>query len=170
MKEPQVLLFLDFDGVLHPDEVYLTKNGPKLQSEGTLFMWSPLLVKALAPFPEVDIVLSTSWVRNIGFHRTKKCLPLELQDRVIGATWHSNMQNAWSDQIWWDHVSRHDQILRYVSRARAEYWVALDDDADNWSENHTEKLIQTQKGAGLTTAGVLNLLNDKLVAFYNHAG
>ena len=32
------VLFLDFDGVLHPDAVFLTRQRPALRSEGELFM------------------------------------------------------------------------------------------------------------------------------------
>ena len=34
----RTVLFLDFDGVLHPDEVYLTRRGPELRAPGELFM------------------------------------------------------------------------------------------------------------------------------------
>lgn len=70
------LLFLDFDGVLHPDAVYRTRRGVELRAEGKLFMWAPRLVEALAEHPDVSIVLSTSWVRNIGFQRARKALQL----------------------------------------------------------------------------------------------
>lgn len=56
-----MILFLDFDGVLHPDAAFLVKGRPTLKAEGQLFMWAPLLVDVLADFPEVQIVLSTSW-------------------------------------------------------------------------------------------------------------
>ena len=42
-----MILFLDFDGVLHPDEAYLVKGRPVLRAEGALFMWTPLLADAL---------------------------------------------------------------------------------------------------------------------------
>jgi len=64
-----MILFLDFDGVLHPDEVYLVHGRPVLRDDGSLFMWAPLLAEALTPFPDVQIVLSTSWVRELSFKR-----------------------------------------------------------------------------------------------------
>lgn len=33
-----MILFLDFDGVLHPDEAYLVKGRPVLRTEGALFI------------------------------------------------------------------------------------------------------------------------------------
>lgn len=77
MTIKNVLIFLDFDGVLHPDAVFLCRNGQiELRAEGELFMWSSHLVEALAPHQDVQIVLSTSWVRNLGFQRARAaCLP-----------------------------------------------------------------------------------------------
>ena len=86
-----MILFLDFDGVLHPDAVYLEKGRPVLHAEGELFMWAGHLVEALAGRPEVRIVLSTSWARELRFARARDHLPAELRARVIGATWHSGM-------------------------------------------------------------------------------
>ena len=61
-------LFLDFDGVLHPDEVYRVGGRIVLRVDGfSLFEWSSILDELLAPYPGTQIVLSTSWVRILGF-------------------------------------------------------------------------------------------------------
>lgn len=96
------VLYLDFDGVLHPDAVFMTKKGPTLRAEGSLFMWADLLMEALEEFPHVQIVLSTSWVRHLGFSRARSYLPAPLKTRVIGATWHSSIGKGWLEQNWWD--------------------------------------------------------------------
>lgn len=87
-----MIVFLDYDGVLHPDAAYLVKGRPELRAAGTLFMWAPILEEALAPYPDAKIVLSTSWVPVLkSFSRARAFLPAMLQARVIGATWHSAM-------------------------------------------------------------------------------
>ena len=86
-----MILFLDFDGVLHPDAVYLERGRPVLRADGEPFMWSCHLVDALASASHVRIVLSTSWARELRFARARDYLPAELRPRVIGATWHSGM-------------------------------------------------------------------------------
>jgi hypothetical protein len=161
------MLFLDFDGVLHPDEVYLTRTGPKLRTTGELFMWAPLLVEALARYPEVRIVLSTSWVRNLGFDRARKRLPDALKARVVGATWHSSMAKGWADQDQWDQGSRHDQILRYAARANLSEWLALDDDSVDWKAQHHWNLVQTDPGKGLSDRRVITTLHAKLEQLRN---
>ena len=65
------ILFLDYDGVLHPDDVYLECGRPVLHATGQLFMWAPLLEDALADHPDVRIVLSTSWARELRFTRAR---------------------------------------------------------------------------------------------------
>lgn len=93
-----MILFLDFDGVLHPDAVYLRLNGQvELRAEGALFMWAVRLAAALQSYPEVRIVLSTSWVRHLGFSRARKALPADLAAKVIGANWHSATGKGWPD-------------------------------------------------------------------------
>jgi len=157
-----MILFLDFDGVIHPDTVFLTPRGPLLRGSGELFMWASILDDELASYPDVKIVLSTSWVRKLGFSRAKKRLPKGLQDRIIGSTWHSSMSKVWADQIWWDQASRHEQILRYVARAKITNWIALDDDSEGWASSDLGRLLKTDPSQGLTTPDLLFALRMTL--------
>jgi hypothetical protein len=147
------VLFLDFDGVLHPDAVYLSRRGPTLRSEGELFMWAPVLVEILDPFTQVSLVLSTSWVRNLGFKRTLGFLPAGLRDRVIGATWHSSMAKDWADDSKWDGRTRYDQISRYAARAQLAYWISLDDDPEGWGTTAQHRLVACDPNSGLSNPG-----------------
>lgn len=106
-----MILFLDFDGVLHPDAVFLRLNGEiELRADGRLLMWAGRLSAALEPYPDARIVLSTSWARHLGFSRARKVLPADLAARVVGATWHSAMGKGWPDYIPWDNQTRFEQI------------------------------------------------------------
>ena len=63
-----MILYLDFNGVLHHENVRNFGKGPVMIESGhSLFEWSNRLNIALLPYPEVQIVLSTSWVRILGF-------------------------------------------------------------------------------------------------------
>ncbi len=159
------LLFLDYDGVLHPDAVYLTSRGVELRAAGELFMWAPLLIEALAPHQDVQIVLSTSWARNLGFHRARSVLPTELQPRVIGATWHSAMGRGWPDFIAWDAQTRYEQIRAYLSRlSTPARWIAIDDDDRGWADADRDRLILTEPNQGLSNPETLAELTRKLEA------
>lgn len=152
MQTKTRVLFLDFDGVLHPDAVYLSRQGPTLKAEGILFMWAPILTNLLVDFPMISLVLSTSWVRHLGYKRALAYLPVELQQRVIGATWHSSMAKNWMDENLWDGKSRYDQICRYAARSRLEEWIALDDDIQGWSEDSAQRLVPCTPHLGLSAS------------------
>lgn len=157
-----MILFLDFDGVLHPDDVFLTKQGPRLRSEGSLFMWGGLLEDVLSDLPDVRIVLSTSWVRHLGFSRAKKRLPQNLQARVVGSTWHSSMAKQMSDVVWWDHATRYAQITRHAARAQILNWVALDDDGQGWNPEHADRLVLTDAATGISEPLAIQRLHNLL--------
>ncbi|MFX5057514.1 HAD domain-containing protein, partial [Acinetobacter baumannii] len=78
-------MFLDFDGVLHPDEVYRVGERIVLRMDGfSLFEWSEVLDELMEPYPALQIVLATSWVRQLGFDVARAYLPDSLQRRVVG--------------------------------------------------------------------------------------
>ncbi|WP_197388316.1 HAD domain-containing protein [Ralstonia pseudosolanacearum] len=165
-----MILFLDYDGVLHPDAVYLVRRQPVLRADGELFMWAPLLTAILEPHPDVRIVLSTSWVRVLGFSRARKALPDSLRRRVIGATWHSAMGRHHEghhrlENNWFVNASRYEQITRYLSSVTpdtASNWVAVDDDAEGWAEPDCCHLVRTNSWTGLSSQESLFDLDAKL--------
>ncbi|NLR75304.1 HAD domain-containing protein [Leeia aquatica] len=162
-----MILFLDFDGVLHPDTAYLIKGRPVLHGEGELFMWVPLLEDVLSSHPEVQIVLSTSWARDFGFTRARRYLPASLRNRTIGATWHSAMAfegeyRSRSRNTWWDLHNRYQQIRRYVERAGLAHWVAVDDQPHGWDAADNDHLVQTNPDTGLSDPAVIARLHRLL--------
>jgi hypothetical protein len=156
-----MILFLDFDGVLHPDAVYITSDGLELRAEGELFMWADPLYRVLSAYPDLQLVLSTSWVRHLGYHAARKALPRDIRERVIGATWHSAMGKGWPDFIVWDQQSRYEQIAAYLAR-RAGFlrWLAIDDDDRGWPDSAREKLVLTNSWRGLSDGKVVEELSQ----------
>lgn len=75
-------LFLDYDGVLHPDTVYLVNGEPELRAEPglSLFCWASNLIEVLGDV-EVDIVLATTWKDQLGFEGAAGYLPDDLRRR-----------------------------------------------------------------------------------------
>lgn len=168
-----LILFLDFDGVLHPAEVYRLKNkGIVLQAEGALFMHAPVLegiLDYLDPHAQVRIVLSTSWVRVLGYSRTLKRLPSGLRSRVIGATWHSEMKrNAVHLPYWpsdgdpFNSLTRWQQIEWYVTRHQVGHWLAIDDDDYGWPQRMKHRLVHTFGDDGLGSHKAQEDLHQKL--------
>lgn len=152
------VLYLDFDGVLHPDEVYRIRGKLVLRCDGmNLFEWAPLLIEQLEPYPGIRIVLSTSWVRVLGFNEARGWLPEALQRRVIGATWHREM-----DQNWWQMLSRHQQVSLHARRHKVARWLAIDDDIEDWPKAHRAPLVATDGMLGIAAPDTHRLLAGKL--------
>jgi hypothetical protein len=156
------VLFLDLDGVLHPDSVFIKKGRPTLTGPGRLFMWAPVLDALLVPYPDVNIVLSTSWCVHRGFSRAKRVLPPGLRERVISATWHSHMMK--SEFL---EKPRFHQILDWIARApqRPKYWLAIDDDDADWADTNRDFLVNTRPDTGLASVAVVDELKEKLIRF-----
>lgn len=140
------ILYLDYDGVLHAEDVRIVKQRPVIFENNTisqrpLFEHVALLEQLLAPYPELRIVLSTSWVRHLGFSYAKEQLTPSLQARVIGACWHSNMRHENGGAEYYDRMSRYEVICADAARRKNGHWLALDDNIDRWPENQYEKIV-----------------------------
>ncbi|SIO61541.1 HAD domain-containing protein [Paraburkholderia phenazinium] len=154
-----IVLFLDFDGVVHPESVFKIRGLPTLVGEGQLFMWAGLLEEILAAYPNVRIVLSTSWCVHRGFKRARAALPAGLQARVIGSTYHSK-----KDRTQFLAMSRFDQIVTWLANRnpKPRHWVAIDDDAVGWAEMNLDMLVRTDGERGLSDPSVQRQLRDRL--------
>jgi len=136
------VIYLDFDGVLHPNEAYQNAKGRVfLRDPGKLFEHAPVLVEQLAPYPDLRIVLSTSWIRIKSYSWVCRHLPNGLRERVVGATWHSRFKRDYDETLWWRDASRHRQIKRDVQRRMPTSWLAIDDDLDGWPENEMDHVV-----------------------------
>jgi hypothetical protein len=133
------LLYLDYDGVLHPDAALRYRKAPsiRLAAPGhSLFESAPILLDALAPYPRVRVVLSTSWVPALGYKRARDWLPSSLATRVIVATFHSHM-----DKVRFSNQARGEQVLHDVGRRHPRRWIALDDATGGWHEHPAGELV-----------------------------
>jgi len=142
-------LYLDYDGVLHPDPVFHNPGkGPVLAeqyaSHHRLFENAELLTLMLEPYPEVQVVLSTSWVLAYGLAAARAPLPESLRNRVIGATFDPDR-----DDHAFGSVARGYQIAADVKRRGLRCWVALDDNTRDWPARARRKLIATDPVMGL---------------------
>ncbi|WP_254699792.1 HAD domain-containing protein [Trinickia violacea] len=157
---------LDFDGVLHPQSVYFYyKRGPVLADAPghVLFEHIELLESVLEPYPQVRIVLSTSWVRRYrgSIARVSRRLTPALRSRVIGATYHSRM-----DRTAFGETPRGMQIWQDVLRRKPSAWLALDDDDEGWPSWCRDNLVRTDEMLGISEPRVLAELQAKLAAMH----
>lgn len=153
------VLLLDYDGVLHPDAVYRAPGGGVvLKRDGAaLFEWAPLLVEALAPHPELRIILSTSWVHALGFEAARDALPESLRARVAGST-----RDPFMAMARWKRMERGEQIRRYVEHHRLDNWIAVDDGVEHWPAEWESRLVRCHSDIGLAEPGKVQELMEAL--------
>jgi len=158
------LLYLDYDGVLHPADVRVTKDEPmqpRVYSGGQptdhqLFEHAALLERILQPFPDVRISLATSWVRTLGYEFAKQQLPPALRAHVVGTIWQGFLLN-------YPPRTRHDAIAIDAEERGVERWLALDDDVDGWPEARRHLVVApTNTWQGLAQPGVADELAHAL--------
>lgn len=157
------VLFVDYDGTLHRGDAYRTPNGivsshPSVQ----LFEFADILAGVIAPYPKLELVLSTSWVKALGFNRARAWLPLpELRERVTGATYHSKLH----DRRLWNQIPRGEQIRRYVERHHLVNWLAIDDRDDGFDDAQSH-LVHCDENLGLGDASTQQILKRSLSAVF----
>ena len=143
------ILYLDLDGCLHSDDVMLDAAGePYIRSPagGYLFENAPLLEQLLEPYPRVQIVFSTSWVRTIGYERTVAKLLPALAARVSGSTFMPS--GSWGAPA---STPRGSEVVADVRRRGLELWqwVAIDDADEAWPEHVRDNLVLSDKVLGI---------------------
>ncbi|HYB51328.1 MAG TPA: HAD domain-containing protein [Burkholderiaceae bacterium] len=132
-----MILFLDFDGVLHPDPC---------PDKGRLFENAQRLADTLAQFPEVAIVLSTSWRNVRPENELLEPLPATLRVRVLGITPRFGEFTAAASRIPYRRHAECEQWLISNDMADSPWW-ALDDRA-YWFAPYCENLIQCDAQRG----------------------
>ena len=123
-------LFLDFDGVLHPN----------LSAPEQRFVRLPMLADALGE-SDVQIIVSSSWRFEWSLARLKSLFPEPIQTRVIGTTGPA-------------HIGRHarwNEINACCTQRRLTNWRALDDAYFEFPDP-CEQLIRCEGSRGIGQA------------------
>ena len=156
----ELLLYLDYDGVLHHENcLWHPKIGTYLSAPDgyVLFQHAELLEQLLAPYPHIKIILSTSWVLRYSCSKAAKNLRPGLRSRVIGATNNSNMRKHEFSalprglQVWSDVIAR-----------KPRDWLAIDDMDEGWPERSLPNYVRTHKQDGISDPAVLAEFQKKL--------
>lgn len=141
------LLFLDFDGVLHPDGV-------------ALFSRLALLEEYLLKMPGVEIVVSSTWREDQTLDELKLHFPESIRDRIIGVT--PSLEDGY------DCGGRQREIHAFLESAGLDggnaTWVALDDMALFFEDGYPH-LVLTDSTRGFDESN-----GESLMAWYHSAG
>ena len=158
------ICYLDYDAVLHDGNVlrHRTRGMTITTPDRTFFEWMPIFDALLAPYPELKIVLSTTWVRELGFDKAKHELSADARERVIGSTFlHPKLVKSA-----FDIQPRGVQIQGDVARRKPTQWFALDDDDFGWPAACRSNLIRTSDRLGLSEPAVQEQVRQRLLTMY----
>ena len=152
-----MILFLDYDGVLHPDPC---------PSSSRLFENASRLSQAVADYPEVAVVLSTSWRMARPFVDLLLPLPRTLRSRVLGVTPRFGDFTPSAPLVPYRRHAECDHWLR-MHRLPDTPWVALDDRAA-WFAPYCENLIECDPERGFDETVCARLVSTLQMARERH--
>jgi hypothetical protein len=140
------IIFLDFDGVLHPDGV-------------GKFSQLPLFERFLSEMPEAEVVISSTWREDHTLDELRRFFSPSLQHRISGVT--PSLDDGY------ELGGRQKEIRSYLTTENLSdkncAWVALDNIA-LFFEDSCQNVVLTDSSKGFTEQeGV------QLVAWYNCA-
>ncbi len=134
----QLILFLDFDGVLHPDPPH---------SAAPLLCREPLLKTCLERHPKVSVVISSTWRLKRSLAELQAMFP-QWGDRIVGVT--PDIPNEIYQRQYECESWMRDNSDPWTP------WIALDDRA--WNFRPFEKrLVLIDRKIGLTDTDLVCL-------------
>jgi len=140
------IIFLDFDGVLHPDGI-------------GKFSQLPILEHFLSAMPEAEVVVSSTWREDHTLEQLRGFFSPALQNRITGVT--PSLEDGY------EIGGRQKEILSYLTAEnlsnKNSSWVALDDIA-LFFEDSCPNLVLTDSSKGFTEQE-----GEQLIAWYASA-
>ena len=145
----EMILFLDFDGVVHPTGESSPREGYWILYRGPVFISGHVLAEILCPYrDQIDIAISSTWGASRSLDALKALVQAKLAERVNDAVHH---QLPPLDDFTRGHEidSRYAEIAYYLTATRyAGRWLALDDDDDGWPTEQRNHLIHADRDIG----------------------
>jgi hypothetical protein len=126
-----MILFLDFDGVLHPDP-------PKISAP--LWCRANLLIDWLDTRPDIEVVVSSSWRLTRDLHKIQELVPSGLAAKLIDCT----------GLVQEELFARQLECEQWIKENRDPWinWVALDDRIWNFRP-FEQRLVTCNRSTGI---------------------
>ncbi|MFL9889343.1 HAD domain-containing protein [Paraburkholderia sp. RL17-383-BIF-A] len=139
-------LYLNFGGVLNVGHGLINEVGDIALDTGRRpFEFVPYLVDILAPYSQVQLVLTTSWLQSLGAGRTIALLPDHLRRKVVGTTLGTPPRLGEIK----DGTAKTMSIMRHAAKHGVAKWLALDDDAWGVPPGFEEHFLHTDSETAL---------------------
>lgn len=116
-----MILFLDFDGVLH--------RFPTPKDPSHLFVNRERLENVLRDYPSVQIVISSTWRESHSLASLMTLFSPDIQRRIVGILPVIEISSLTDTE-----AVRFREIKQYLN-GRTDSWVALDDDPDLFTKD-----------------------------------
>jgi hypothetical protein len=166
------ILFLDFDGVLHPEGC----------SEDQNFCYLPNFVSVLRevnPERNLPIVISSLWRHHVDLDEIRVYFPNDIAEQIIGVTPYMTQSQVkeikdWNpyggEQSWLRHRQR--EIMMWMNAySPSGRWLAIDDRAEYFHRICPNLFLVlgygTQGDSGLTES-MVRPLTDRVRQFLSH--
>lgn len=135
------IIYLDFDGVLHPDGTEAIDDRGQLLDNPILFCWLPILTELLEPHPHVQIIVSSDW---------RRLFDDPALIRLLGP-----LGNRFSGVIERPASPRAQEILIDAQTRGLTDWIALDDHTSVHQAARTDhRFIACDPTTGITDEAV----------------
>ncbi len=134
-----MILFLDFDGVLHPSICV---------SDADLLCRRPLLESVLRDAPHIDIVISSTWRETRTLNQLQAMFSPDIGVRIVGVT--PQWQEIQDPTVMGTYVRQAEiEAWLWQSDRAWESWIALDDQP--WLfRPFLPNLVRSDPATGLT--------------------
>lgn len=109
-----MVLFLDFDGVLHE---YDADKCNRLRHVS-------LFAGILREHPNIDVVIDSEWRRTESISQLAAYFPIDVSDRFVGVTGQGPAGLRQREQECWAWLVSHGRT--------GEHWIAIEDNLDNF--------------------------------------
>lgn len=151
-----MVVYLNFDGVLHPNHLsYRHRRLPELQCPGhTVFEYVPALAEALVEHPDAAVVLNTWWTYHLAVDACLELLPTFIRKRVLGTTLRTAIYEG-------ALPSRLREAEKHIS-AHAKEILILDNSAARYCSNLRPYLLLVDEERGLSCHSAMRALNRRL--------
>lgn len=114
---PMPILFLDFDGVLHPEHCHESKH----------FSCLPVFERALHQVPDCKVVIASTWRLQTPGKRLREKLGSDVASKVVGVTpQYCDLHDVPPTLVGYEREAEcHAWLL--ANKVRHEPWLAVDD-------------------------------------------
>lgn len=127
-----MIIFLDFDGVLHPE--FDPDDHERLKQNSALFCRLPFIEEVLREFPQVEIVISSAWRIHLGdpeeaSRRLRTYFSGDIAQRIVGITPRYQFLNPREAKDGLGRFKRQWECEVWLNRHRppGTRWMAMDD-------------------------------------------